>query len=138
MATETWKICVYDQTLEEAKVKYRADGAISPWIDVHGTKFRRAVASFLTNTQAWHPARYMHAEFSRIRREIVEVRAERLQDITYEGYLAEGWVDVECDDGEAVAESWFATLWDSINTKRGYPWSSNPWTWRLAFKKAEA
>ena len=28
-------------------------------------------------------------------------------------------------------------LWDSINTKRGYSWESNPWVWAISFKVVE-
>lgn len=26
-------------------------------------------------------------------------------------------------------------LWDSINAKRGYGWSVNPWVWVIAFRR---
>lgn len=28
----------------------------------------------------------------------------------------------------------FSILWDSINTKRGYGWDTNPWVWVVEFK----
>jgi hypothetical protein len=31
----------------------------------------------------------------------------------------------------------FIELWDSINSKRGYPWDSNPWVWVVEFKVRE-
>lgn len=31
------------------------------------------------------------------------------------------------------ARSEFADLWDGLNSRRGYEWSSNPWTWVYAF-----
>jgi hypothetical protein len=32
------------------------------------------------------------------------------------------------------ARASFFSLWDSINAKRGYGWSSNPWVWVISFK----
>lgn len=29
----------------------------------------------------------------------------------------------------------FANLWDEINAKRGFPWESNPWIWRIEFRR---
>jgi hypothetical protein len=31
----------------------------------------------------------------------------------------------------------FSVLWDSINAKRGFGWSINPWVWAITFKRVE-
>jgi hypothetical protein len=31
----------------------------------------------------------------------------------------------------------FADLWDTINAKRGHPWSANDWVWALTVKRIE-
>lgn len=31
----------------------------------------------------------------------------------------------------------YGALWDSLNTKRGYPWESNPFCWKIKFKVLE-
>jgi len=28
----------------------------------------------------------------------------------------------------------YASLWDSINAKRGFAWDTNPWVWVLEFR----
>ena len=101
-------------------------------------------------TRAWHKrlARFMPRAFSRITLEIVEVRVQRLQEISEDDARAEGCSGT---DPEPAAEggtiyAWhgrssapcprahFATLWDSINGKR-CPWSSSPWCWCLTFRR---
>jgi len=81
--------------------------------------------------------------------EIVSVRAERVQNITDADARAEGVTigkrradstypprsiyDIPMVD-ETPREA-FARLWDSINQTRGFDWASNPWVWRVEFKK---
>ena len=94
--------------------------------------------------------------------ELTDVRAERLQDISEEDAIAEGIteenviVGANCNGGihhEETADRYFfdggddegytsavyayEVLWDSINKKK-HPWSSNPWCWRLTFKRIKA
>lgn len=79
--------------------------------------------------------------------EITGVRVERVQEISEADAIAEG---AAFHDGRGVghsgwrhdfgdvyddARSSFARLWDSINAKRGYGWSANPWVWVVEFKR---
>jgi hypothetical protein len=87
----------------------------------------------------WKPSIFMFREYSRINLEVTEVRVRRLQDINTERHddvLAEGWpfteFDITANENPVKA---FIRIWDSINVKRGYPWSSNPWVWAISFKK---
>lgn len=34
-----------------------------------------------------------------------------------------------------TGKEWFASTWDTLNGRRGFPWSSNPWVWVITFKK---
>jgi hypothetical protein len=83
----------------------------------------------------WRSPATMPAEFSRFKRRVAAVRVERLQDIAYDGILASGW-DAKSSKpitgGTAGddARLWFVHHWnwECGNSKRGYPWRSNPWT----------
>ena len=88
----------------------------------------------------WIPSIHMPRWASRITLEVVDVRVERVKDISYDDIVAEGW-DVKTSqpftDGTAGqdARTWFRNLWDSINAKRGYGWDVNPWVWVIEFKR---
>jgi hypothetical protein len=75
------------------------------------------------------PGIFMPREFSRITHELVNVRAERLHEITREGALAEGIEPIPQLQGEAIQA--YGALWDAINFSRGYGWKDNPWVWVL-------
>ena len=88
---------------------------------------------------SWKPSIHMPRWASRIALEITDVRVERVQDITDEDIMAEGFGynqlrdDGRMKNGFPIIDG-FADLWDSINAKRGYPWGSNCWTWAISFK----
>ncbi len=88
----------------------------------------------------WRASIHMPRWASRITLEVVDTRPERLQDITEEDAKREGVVWVEKrepgqDKFEPCARESFEMLWDSINPK--HPWASNPWVWRIEFKRVE-
>jgi len=88
----------------------------------------------------WRSPIFMPRWASRITLEVTGVRTERVQDITYDDILAEGWnsrTSEPITDGTAGedARAWYIALWDSINARRGYPWVSNPWVWVVEFKR---
>lgn len=78
----------------------------------------------------WLPSIHMPRMVSRITLEVVNVRVERLQDISVEDALAEGCPPENHDE----PTSWYKSLWDSINTDRGYDFHSDPWVWVVEFK----
>jgi len=89
-------------------------------------------------------ARFMCNWMSRARAEIIEVRVERVQEISEEDAKAEG-VD-KCEgfriypqpkEFETVNDyrMGFTLLWDSLNAKRGYGWEVNPFVWVLSFRR---
>jgi len=87
----------------------------------------------------WKPSIHMPRWASRITLEITDVRVERVQDITDEDIMAEGFGynqlrdDGRMKNGFPIIDG-FADLWDSINAKRGYSWDLNPWVWAISFK----
>lgn len=95
----------------------------------------------------WRPSIHMPRWASRIQLLIKDVRVELVQEIDFDGAVAEGiernilgWVDYLAKDrmkqscGEAARSS-FRTLWDSINVKRGFGWGLNPFVWVVEFER---
>lgn len=87
----------------------------------------------------WKTSIFMPRWASRITLEIVEVRVQRLQDISEEDARAEGVGPLRADGrmlyGAYPASDEFADLWDSINMKRGFGWNGNPFVWAITFKR---
>ncbi len=104
-------------------------------------------------TGRWKPSIHMPRWASRILLEVKRVWVERVQDISEEDARVEG---ISCHDeqvgkhfnlqtvyaafpdkrgGFASAREAFECLWDSINTKRGFGWDSNPWVWCVEFER---
>ena len=107
----------------EGFIQYQADG-IKPDHMGHWGKWRRSF--------------HMPKAFSRIWLEVTAVRVERVQEITEEDCIAEGCTTYECGhpdcgDGHYGPRGAFYTLWDSLNSRRGYSWDSNPWVWVVEF-----
>lgn len=80
---------------------------------------------------AWIPSIFMPRWASRITLEVINVRVERLQDISEADAKAEG-VAMHGDDN---AEHAFAQLWSEINGADS--WTANPWVWVVEFRKLE-
>ena len=109
-----------------------------------GTRLARL--HYLTDDEklGWRPSTHMPKEAARIFLRVVDVRVERLQDITPQDAKAEGVSILNYtmrggyggDDSTHYKES-FAELWDRKNAKRGHPWESNPWVWKIEFEKIE-
>ncbi len=83
----------------------------------------------------WKPSIFMFREYSRINLEVTEVRVQRLEDLTEDNAMAEGFEADEISPQCITARCRFAQLWDKLNEKRGYPWGSNAWVWAISFKK---
>jgi len=90
----------------------------------------------------WRSSRFMPKWVTRTWLEVVSVRPERVQDINPEECYAEG-IESQFSKDYKNRENIpvmplikrFIRLWDSINAKRGYPWESNPFVWRIEFKE---
>lgn len=87
------------------------------------------------------PPIFMPRWASRITLEIVNVRVERIHDISNDDVVAEGIPEYTfargCISDNPPDLRWkFIELWDSINAKRGYGWDTNCFVWVLTFKLA--
>ena len=98
---------------------YRAD-----WSD--------EAAEFLPEPK-WKPSIHMFRKDSRIDLLIKDIRVERLQDISDEDVLHEGFRMDNTSIFRLGYQGAFEMLWNSINAKK-HPWESNPWVWVVEFE----
>lgn len=85
----------------------------------------------------WKPSIHMPKSAARIWQEVIEVRVERLQDITEDGAIAEGiFLEAEEINGGILyletARQAYKKLWESINGPGS--WDANPWVWVIRTK----
>ena len=89
----------------------------------------------------WKSPMFMPRWASRILLEITDIRVERLQDISCEDAVKEGFSDKKPSGMQPAMmpnpKADFRNYWDSLNTEKGYQWSSNPWVWVVEFKVVE-
>lgn len=133
---------IADYEIEEIKqglhdikkfVSYKADGSGNPC------------------DGGWDSPIHMPRWASRILLEITDIRVERLQDISEQDCEKEGFRFYSLSricfkpssakhlsgHGSNNYRSIFGEYWDTLNAKKGYPWSSNPWVWAVEFKVIE-
>ena len=89
----------------------------------------------------WRPSIHMPKEAARIWLKVMDVRVERLQDITADGIRNEGLSSaaVHCGDVEIALKEW-ENLWNSTIKKSDldrYGWGANPWVWVIEFERCE-
>jgi hypothetical protein len=132
---------------------YAADGAIGTWLDDggggrfwshHGWVSGHAAPDkrgrWFGKPDRWRPSIHMPRWASRLTLDILRVRVERLQDISEEDALAEGFTTgTEELLGGAVARlsarDYFQNTWQDIY---GFAsWDANPWVWVVTFARAE-
>ena len=117
---ETWADVYYrDETHQRRTCSMEAAETVAQWVE------DREVDG--DGGDNWRPSIHMPRWASRITLEVVNVRVQRLQEITHEDARCEGFDSI---DG-------FALLWDRINEKRGYGWHANPWVWAVEFRAVQ-
>lgn len=98
----------------------------------------------------WHPSIHMPRQAARIFLKVTDIRVERLQDITENDAAAEGFspediIAVNLILGTPVvtgkyigpantAKNSFRVWWDSLYSKQGYSWHTNPFCWVIQFE----
>ena len=84
----------------------------------------------------WKPSIFMPRNLSRITLEVVSVRVERLQEISFDDMHAEGIVPQHIGGShELLKQKYVRPLWDNLNAERGYGWGKNPWVWVIEFRR---
>lgn len=96
-----------------------------------------------------HANIFMPKEAARIFLKVTDVRIEGIQDIDYNGAIAEGIEETETyqnklDYNSSVGLgtgylpiSVFAELWNDLYKEKGYSWELNPWVWVIEFERCE-
>ena len=96
----------------------------------------------------WHPSIHMPKEAARIWLRVMDVRVERLQDVTEDGAKAEGAIDnrgfIHSPENEYdrihTARDHFIKIWNSTIKKSDidrYGWDANPYVWVISFERCE-
>ena len=119
------------------------------WCSAYGGEKYFYLADKLTNREErlllnyddvkWHPSIHMPKGAARIWLKVIDVRIERLQDITETQAQAEG-----CNSGlltgPCTARGQFEKLWNSTIGKSDfdtYGWDANPYVWAIEFERCE-
>ena len=123
--------CWFDDCYNRVNaIAYRAS------CDAEGERIRREYG------YKWRSPICMPRWASRLTLGVVDIRVERLQDISDADASAEGFVGQTIRTQKHLSRQYpaaavFVQHWDSINAKRGHPWHSNPWVWVIEFEVEE-
>lgn len=156
---ETWKTS-WDPTTSIDGIKYKANDAFIP---MENSREAWMQARLPGMEHPWRSPRFLPRWASRISLVAMEVRVQRLQDISEGDARAEGLAAIT-KDGQTVKygkpdrdglpgtddEGWpwqewdvdprktYARLWNHINGRRtGCAWDANPWVWALTFRRVQ-
>lgn len=140
---ETWKVTGYDSMDGNlgVEIEFKADGKRKYFELDDEELFHR-----IGKSDKWRPSIHMPKEAARIFLKVTAASAERLQDITEEEALQEGFSakikSTESLEGNIFlsttsARENFIKYWDKRYAKRGYGWDDNPWVWVYGLEKIE-
>lgn len=110
--------------------------------DAHRIHYRETDGWPERGAWPWRPSIFMPRWASRLTLDVVEVRVQRLQDISEGDAAAEGIAYHPAAKAIIDSSMWtwtaaFAAGWDAINGDRpGCAWKDNPWLWALTFRRA--
>jgi hypothetical protein len=85
----------------------------------------------------WRSPLFMPRWASRITLEIINVRIQRVQEISEDDAKSEGCLASNTGTYIFDAVDSYQELWDSINAKRDYSWESNPYVWVIEFRRMD-
>jgi len=94
----------------------------------------------------WKSSLFMPKEFSRIKLKIINIKAQRLQQLNGNDAIVEGVINLPRSKNfnelipelqeqyKCAALDFFRELWNNINKKPGFTWNDNPWVWVIQFR----
>jgi hypothetical protein len=143
-----WAVCPFGRPGDRLWVRegWRENGHPGPaGEDVDWIEYRADFDDRPDDVAGWRSPIHMPKCAARIWLEVVNVRVERLQDITDESIVSEGApVDlvVPLASSEQLV-AWFRGGWDGIHGKDAREvgaqprttWGANPWVWVVEFRK---
>ena len=140
--------------ISDVRVDYRADGGRmiigreSETVAGAHVHYLPDVSKYEASGNRWRPSIHMPDWAARIRRRVLSVTVERVQDITEEDAVREGPEPAPGSGSRFLsplrshqnatrevhnARQAFRLMWDSIYAAKGLGWFSNPWVWRVEF-----
>lgn len=97
----------------------------------------------------WASPLHLRRDQSRLTLEVVNIRVERVQEISEADAIDEGtpfdgkwWLGAphpvkKTPKVFATAYAAFCSTWDHLNAKRGHSWASNSWVWVIEFRRLD-
>lgn len=132
---ELASVCGYNVPGATMELRYLAGGRRAFDRDAFGTPYATGGKLFARAVPGIHMPRWA----SRITLEIESVRVERLNSISEEDAVAEGFAPYSNGFAISSAREGFSSLWDQLNgDKPGRDWASNPWVFAVSFRRVEA
>jgi hypothetical protein len=141
---ETWRLTDFSfiDDYVSARVTYK-DGGSGDYL--------RNLKHGMNERTGWRPSIHMPRAAARIFLRVINVRAERVQDISENDAIAEGVALRFGSDGVlrgyknylsktsgtiyVKAADSFKSLWIFLNAKRGHGWDANPWVQVYKFER---
>ena len=122
--------------ISDVRVDYRAGGRMvigreSETVAGAHVHYLPDVSKYEASGNRWRPSSRMPDWAARIRRRVLSVTVERVQDIAEEDAVREGFPAGR--HGGTSARNDFLCAWDDIYLNRGLASTVNPWVWRYEF-----
>lgn len=140
---EAWGVAYTDTGwVNGFTLNYRADGEQVPFLPSKHS-MPDTIGKIKTLHEKWRPPMFMPRWASRLLHRVLDVRAERLLDITDDDARAEGlerrgpnWFWPGGVEGFGSPRTCYLRGYDTLHGKGAS--DLNPWVWRIAFEPVEA
>lgn len=138
---ETYIKCPYGQPGDRLWVKetYLTNTENDSCPYTYKADWHDSILNHPKNIGIWKPSIFMPKSAARLWLEIVNVKVERLRDISEEDAQKEGVTMSGCQinsaDGSYLFSYLFFALWSKINGEESL--KQNPWVWVIEFRRIE-